>query len=221
VAAPDRVERLTDLVLVLLNAGTPITLEEIARSVPGYPESHDARRQAFERDKRLLRDEGIPVVTAAVEGPEQAGYRIDADAFYLPELGLAADEQAALHLAVAGVHLGDPSGRDALAKLGALGVGEGPPVAVLDPPPALVPLFAALRTGAQAHFGYHDEARAVSPATLRFHRGRWYLAGFDDTRGAARTFRVDRIEGEVVVGVPGTATLPEGFTAPDTPPEPW
>ncbi len=67
-ATLDRHERLTDLVLVLLHARRPLTLDEIAREVPGYPESHDARRQAFERDKRLLRDEGVTVVTEPVTG---------------------------------------------------------------------------------------------------------------------------------------------------------
>ena len=143
----DRLERLTDLVLVLLAARRPMSLEEIAREVPGYPANKSARRQAFERDKRLLRDEGIPVVTETVDGPEQMGYRIDPETFYLPELGLQPDEQAALHLAVAGVHLGDPSGRDALLKLGASGLAEARPVAALDPPESLVPLFDALRPG--------------------------------------------------------------------------
>ena len=149
-----------------------------------------------------------------MEGPEQAGYRIDAESFYLPDLGLADDEQAALHLAVAGVHLGDPSGRDALAKIGALGVGEAAPLAAIDPPPTLVPLFAAVRTAAQVSFGYRGERRAVSPATLRFHRGRWYLAGLDATREAIRTFRIDRIEGDVEIGAPGSGALPAEFELP-------
>ncbi len=110
----DRLERVTDLVLVLLNTRAPLTLDAIAHAVPGYPEEHGARRQAFERDKRLLRDEGIPVLTEPLAGSEQFGYRIDRDAFSLPDLGLEPDEQVALQLAVAGVHLGDPSGRDAL-----------------------------------------------------------------------------------------------------------
>jgi hypothetical protein len=44
-AAParlDRLERVTDLVLVLLNTPQPLTLESIAFQVPGYPEEHGA-----------------------------------------------------------------------------------------------------------------------------------------------------------------------------------
>ncbi len=207
-AKPDRLERLTDLVLVLLGANRPLTLDAIADEVPGYPTDHDARRQAFERDKRLLRDEGIPVATEPVEGQEQFGYRIHPEAFYLPDLELEADEQAALHLAVAGVHLGDPSGRQALLKLGATGLAESRAVASLVPPPALVPLFESLRSHAEVSFVYHDELRSVAPASLAFRSGRWYLAGFDRARGAVRTFRVDRIAGRPEPGEPGSGELP-------------
>ena len=78
----DRLERVTDLVLVLLNTPRPLTLDAIANQVPGYPAEHAARRQAFERDKRLLRDEGIPVVTNRLEGAEQYGYLIERDSFF-------------------------------------------------------------------------------------------------------------------------------------------
>ena len=190
--------------------------------MPGYPSGHDARRQAFERDKRLLREEGIPVLTEPIGGDEQFGYRIDPDAFYLPDLRLQPDEQAALHLAVAGVHLGDPSGRDALLKLGATGVTEARPVASLVPPPALVPLFDAVRVRAAVSFDYRGERRHVAPAAVRFRGGRWYLVGWDLDRQAARTFRVDRIDGRPTADEPGTGPVPDGFdAAAEAPEEPW
>ena len=220
-ATLDRLERLTDLVLVLLHTRAPRSLEEIAATVPGYPESHAARRQAFERDKRILRQEGIPVVTEPIDGPEQYGYRIDPDAFFLPDLGLAPDEQAALHLAVAGVHLGDPSGRDALAKLGASGVAEARTVAQVDAPAALAPLFDAVRLQEEVRFTYHGTPRAVAPATLQFRAGRWYLVGWDRARAAARTFRVDRIESLAAPGPPGSGMLPSAFSPRDATADPW
>lgn len=218
----DRLERLTDLVLVLLSASKPMTLGELARDVPGYPEGHDARRQAFERDKRLLREEGIPLLTEQVEGPEQYGYRIDPDTFYLPDLHLTPDEQAALQLAVAGVHLGDPSGRDALAKLGATGLGEARPMAWLDPPPALVPLFEAVRSRASVRFRHRGTDRTMTPAGLWFRRGHWYAVGWDADRQAPRSFRVDRIEDRPRVGAEGSGVLPEEFDPSSAvPEEPW
>jgi len=222
VAKLDRLERLTDLVLVLLSARRPLTLEEIAAEVPGYPESREARRQAFERDKRLLRDDGIPLATEPVEGPEQYGYRIHPDAFYLPDLQLQPDEQAALHLAVAGVHLGDPSGRDALLKLGAAGLTEARPLASFVPPPALVALFDAVRSRAEVTFTYRGDERRLAPAGLWFRSGRWYLVGWDLRRDAGRTFRVDRLEGQPVLGPPGSAEVPADFDPEAAvPDEPW
>ena len=219
----DRLERVTDLVLVLLETSQPLTLDAIATQVPGYPDDHAARRQAFERDKRLLRDEGIPVETVRLPGQaEQYGYSIDREHFYLPELGLEPDEQVALHLAVAGVHLGDPSGRDALLKLGATGLGEVRPIATVVPSRTLVGLFEAVRTNAVTTFGYRSERRQVAPAGLWFRFGHWYLVAWDLERVAVRTFRVDRIEGEVHLGEAGTAEVPEGIDVRAAlPDEPW
>ena len=224
----DRLERVTDLVLVLLETQQPLTLDAIAHQVPGYPAEHAARRQAFERDKRLLRDEGIPVLTERLPGIEQFGYRIDRDQFYLPDLALEPDEQVALHLAVAGVHLGDPSGRDALLKLGAAGLGDVRPIASIVPTPALIDLFEAVRTKATAAFSYRTgRDRRVAPLGLWFRFGHWYLVAWDLDSSAVRTFRVDRIDGDVTRGEAGSAegVVPEGEGAVDIeaalPDEPW
>jgi predicted DNA-binding transcriptional regulator YafY len=221
----DRLERVTDLVLVLLEAQQPLTLDAIAHHVPGYPAEHSARRQAFERDKRLLRDEGIPVLTERMPGAEQYGYRIERESFYLPDLDLEPDEQVALHLAVAGVHLGDPSGRDALLKLGAAGLGDVRPIASLVPPAALVELFEAVRTRAAATFAYRGGApRVVAPVGLWFRFGHWYLVAWDVEREGVRTFRVDRIGGDVLRGEAGSGTIPDGVQVDvkaALPEEPW
>jgi proteasome accessory factor BC len=220
----DRLERVTDLVLVLLDTHQPLTLDAIAHQVPGYPVEHAARRQAFERDKRLLRDEGIPVQTERLPGHEQYGYRIDRESFYLPDLALEPDEQVALHLAVAGVHLGDPSGRDALLKLGAAGLGDVRPIASMVPPAALIELFEAVRTRATAAFAYRGEERRVAPVGLWFRFGHWYLVAWDVDRTAVRTFRVDRIEGEVFRGDAGGGVVPDDVDVDvkaALPDEPW
>ncbi len=214
----DRLERVTDLLLVLLDSPRPLSLREIAYRVPGYPESHGARRQAFERDKRLLRDEGVPVLVVKIDGDDQLGYRVDPDSYYLPDLGLEAEEQAALNLAVAGVHLGEPIGRQALLKLGA--GGESPlrdtPVPLVDLPsfgglPALPALLDAVRRKSVVDLGYRGVPRRVDVAGLRFRSGHWYLIGSDRDRGEARTFRVDRIDGDPVPGPPGSVRLPDDF----------
>ena len=214
----DRLERVTDLLLVLLDTPRPLSLRDIAYRVPGYPDNHAARRQAFERDKRLLRDEGVPVLVVPIGGEDQLGYRIDPAAYYLPDLGLEAEEQAALNLAVAGVHLGEPIGRQALLKLGA--TGDSPwrdaPAPLVDLPsfgglPALPALFDAIRQAARVGFGYRGQPRRIDVAGLRFRKGHWYLVGFDRDKGEARTFRVDRIDGVPELGPPGSAEVPDEF----------
>jgi proteasome accessory factor B len=218
----DRLERLTDLVLVLLRDERPKSLREIAAEVPGYPAEGEARRQAFERDKRTLRDGGIDVSAVPIEGREQVGYVIRSEDFYLPDLDLAPDEQAALNLAVAAVHLGDPSGRDALWRLGLPASAGVRPFADLAALPALPVLYEAVRRRSAVTFDYRGDARHVAPALLRFRGGWWYLVGFDLDKEAARTFRVDRMESAPSVGEPGTAVVPDTFDPTAAlPEEPW
>jgi proteasome accessory factor C len=157
-----------------------------------------------------------------VPGNDQYGYRIDRDAFYLPDLALEPDEQVALHLAVAGVHLGDPSGRDALLKLGAAGLGDARPIASIVPTPALIELFEAVRTKATAAFSYRTgRDRRVAPLGLWFRFGHWYLVAWDLDSRAVRTFRVDRIDGEVTRSEPAEGVPDDIDVEAALPDEPW
>lgn len=218
-----KLERLTDLILVLLEARQPIPLNTLAEEIPGYPsEPGEARRMAFERDKRLLREEGIIVESVPIEGAEQYGYRIDPRTFFLPELALTPEEQSALHLAVAGVHLADDSGGDALRKLGVVELSDVQPIATLGAVRGLDRIFQAISTSAELRFTYRGENRVVFPARLRFSGGHWYLSGWSKERGAGRTFRVDRIEGEIALGAAGSGQLDgEKVVSLDAPDEPW
>jgi proteasome accessory factor C len=222
----DRLERMTNLVLVLLETSHPLTLREISGTVAGYPKGVEAGRQAFERDKRALRELGIPLTIEPVDSEQQVGYRIRPDDYYLPELGLDPGEEQALAFAIAAVQLGGAAGADAIAKLGgpvseaAFGragfraAGDGPgvaPVAVLPSLPQLGPIHEALRLHAAVSFGYHGREREVEPYGLVFRAGAWYLVGRDRTAagGAAmRTFRVDRFETAPVAGEAGTFEPP-------------
>ena len=171
----DRLERMTNLVLVLLEASRPLSLREIASTVVGYPAGKEASRQAFERDKRALRVLGIPISVETLAGDEQLGYRIHPQDYYLPDLRLSLEEEQALSFAVAAVQLGGAAGRDAVAKLGATGeVPEPglPPIAVLPSLPALGPLHQAVRDRAIVSFGYRGRRREVEPygLDLQIHR---------------------------------------------------
>ena len=69
----DPLERLTNLLALLLHTREPLTLDQIANALAGqYPEEPAARRGAFERDKVVLRSEGIPVEQTVLRGDRPA-----------------------------------------------------------------------------------------------------------------------------------------------------
>jgi proteasome accessory factor B len=207
---PDRLERLTNLLALLLDTPRPLTLEQINDRLQAYPPG-DSGRRAFERDKEVLRSEGVPVSTD-YEGHGGAGaYRVRPEDYYLGDLDLTADERVALHLALAAVRFESAWGREARWKLGALDVDPAPPLAALPAVSALPELFDGWRQHAEVTFRYHDRPRTVDPWGLLFRDGFWYVVGFDHEHGEQRTFRVDRIEGAVTVGGPRTVEPPEDF----------
>ena len=199
----DRLERLVNLTATLLDTRRPLTLEELAERVePRYPEEKVARRRQFERDKETLRELGIPIRVETADGfGADVAYRIRPEDYYLPDLGLTPPELAALHLAVTAVRLEGDAGREGLAKLGGLeGSAAGATVAELPATPALPVLFDAVRRHATVEFSYRGEDRTLEPYGVVLRFGHWYVVGHDRDRDAPRAFRIDRIEGEPVVG---------------------
>lgn len=221
----DRLERLLNLTAALLNAGHPLTSADIAAQVPGYPDPAEKGtfRRAFERDKELLREMGIPVELLEVPGsdPPEPGYRIRRENYALRDPGLDADELAAIHLATAAVRMEGLPGTEAIWKLGGAPSPTDDDVALAALPafPQLVPLFGAVASRAPVRFGYRGETRTVDPYRLSFARGRWYLDGWDHDRADERQFRLDRIEGDVTAGAAGSFERPE--SAPRGPAQPW
>jgi predicted DNA-binding transcriptional regulator YafY len=221
---PDRLERLTNLVAVLLDTRRPITLEEIVERVPGYPEApKEAYRRQFERDKDTLRGIGVPVSLEKVHPLDQAmGYRIRPEDYYLPSLDLTPDERVALHLAVTALRLEGGQGHQALLKLGGLEGTAAAPIGALPSVPALPALFEAYRRRARVSFRYRGDLRRLDPYGILFRDGHWYAVGFDPDRGENRSFRADRIEGTVEPGPGGSFERPGGFdSAAALRDEPW
>lgn len=219
----DKLERLTNLLLVLLAADRPLTLDHIVHTVEGYPEGHDAYRQAFERDKRLLREQGIDVAVEALPGDAQ-GYRIRPEDYYLPDLGLLPAEQQALNLALAAVRVDERAGQDAAWKLGVggtLAALPAAPLAALPSAPALPVLHEAVRTHTAVTFVHRGRRRELEPHGLLFRRGFWYVVGHDRMRDAPRSFRVDRIEGLPALLEGAVFDPPEGDWRETLPEDPW
>jgi proteasome accessory factor B len=212
--APDRRERLLNLLAALLETRRGLTRDEIVGNASlGYPAAAESARKAFERDKASLRAMEVPV-REDVDGNESR-YRVDPNEYYLPELDLSEAELEALHVAVTAIGLGsgDGQGAGALMKLGGLEGTGGMPVAELPHVDTLAPLFDASRHRAVVEFEYRGRPRRVEPWGLTSKFGRWYLVGRDLGVEEMRVFRADRIEGDLVADEPGAFTVPDDFRA--------
>jgi predicted DNA-binding transcriptional regulator YafY len=218
-----KVERLVNLVALLLDTHRPLTLDQVAELVPGYEATGESLRRMFERDKEELRGLGVPVERGPIDpwGSEE-GYFIDPHAYAMPRLDLAPDERAALALAARAWSgpARDPSALSGLSKLD-LDPGAGPDAlrANLDgASPLVATLIDAVTRRKRIVFTYRPPGRSpserqVHPYALVHRRGTWYVAGHDSKRDALRSFRLSRIESGVRLAKP-TGRGPE-FEVPD------
>ena len=222
-----KLERLVNLLLMLLSARRPVTVDEVRSVVPGYDQDdYEAFRRMFERDKDELRELGVPLETEPLDAwGDELGYRIRRASYELPAIPLEPDEAAAVALAARlwqSAGLADAS-RSALLKLRAAGI-DADPVATSGVEPrvaareeAFEPLLAAVRAGQVVSFAYRpsyaDEpvTRTVEPWGLVHRHGNWYVVGHDRDRRDARVFKLSRIAGAVaLVGKPGAVVVPDG-----------
>ncbi|HYG69951.1 MAG TPA: WYL domain-containing protein, partial [Anaeromyxobacteraceae bacterium] len=187
----------------------------------------EASIRKFERDKAELLELGIPVRYVAGDEDLAAGYLVDKDEFYLPDLKLPPEDLALLYLAgSAALAQGTfPYARDlghALNKLSfaarapgaseaaALATralsreeaGEGPDASGVAA--RLEELSRAVAHKKRVHAVYRGAERRepterdVDPYGLFQKGGAWFLAGWCHLRKDLRTFHVGRIESLVV-----------------------
>jgi proteasome accessory factor B len=222
-----KTERLLSLVVCLLSTSRALTAAQIREAVPGYPDSFDAFKRMFERDKEELRELGIPLETdSSTAGDEETGYRIQREAYELPEITLEPDEAAVLGLAVRVWQRAELAGAaaGALLKLRAAGIdaedSAQPAIEtrVQTGEAAFGPLWEAVRDRRPVTFDYRapgrdaSQRRKLEPWGVVNRHGRWYVAGHDRDRDAVRVFRLGRIEGPVSFSGPaGSVTVPEGI----------
>ncbi|WP_433225383.1 helix-turn-helix transcriptional regulator [Actinomadura formosensis] len=223
-----KTERLLNLVVCLLATRRYLTAEQIRRAVPGYPDSDEAFKRMFERDKEELRELGVPLEVGSDlqgGGGEEIGYRIPPQAYELPDIHLTPDEAAVLGLAARVWQRASmaEAASGALLKLRAAGVETDVSAAVGIEPrvnthdPAFPALWEAVRDGRPVAFGYQGIGRTsvarrhLEPWGVVSRRGRWYVVGFDRDREEQRVFRLSRIVGEVAADGPaGSVTVPDG-----------
>jgi len=231
-----KAERLLNLVIALLNAPTFRTAAWIHAKVAGYGDAptEEAFLRTFERDKKELRELGVPLQTPPNGGD---GYRIPRSEFALPPLSFTPAEAAALALAgrLWETTALDAAGSGALRKIRDAeatdpsaggdedgGRPEDSVITLLQPrvrtsDPAFEPMLAAVRAGRVVEFDYRKdpggpaEPRRLQPWGLVSFRGRWYVIGHDDVRGDRRTFRLSRIVGAVRPGGRATVRAPAGI----------
>ncbi|MDP1711888.1 MAG: WYL domain-containing protein [Candidatus Nanopelagicaceae bacterium] len=219
-------ERLINLTIALLATRRYLTKSEIFRSIEGYEGEASSMERMFERDKDDLRNLGIVIDVRGVDPgfEDEPGYRIHPESYSLNLGELTGTEIALLSLAAEawrGAALGE-SAHSALIKLRSLGIASdfdalpnlSPKVQVSSS--AFVPLTRAIGDCATVSFKYrsaelNDESRVLNPYGLGSRKGNWYLVGEDLDRRASRTFRLDRIVGEVeIVSKPGAfETIPD------------
>jgi len=226
-----KTERLLGLVVCLLSSERYLTALQIRAAVPGYPESFEAFKRMFERDKEELRELGIPLETGSNSAfDEEPGYRIPRQAYELPEIRLEPDEAAVLALAARVWRQAELAGAaaGALLKLRAAGVdAEETPQPGIEPrlagEAAFGPLWEAVRDRRPVTFTYRavgrsePQQRRLEPWGVVNRHGRWYVAGHDRDRDAVRVFRLSRIEGPVrFTGPSGSVTVPEGTDVRET-----
>ena len=201
----DQLERTTNLLALLLETRVPLTLDEIVNQLDGqYPAGHTAMRGAFERDKGLLRDVGVPIETEVLGGaPGRPDRRIESTATDTSCAGSIStdDERRALQVAVAAARTTEAE--FGMLKLGGVADSSASITANL-PQLDLLPVVARGHRRPRDGVGSATAARRASlqPYALLLREGFWYVIGHDLGHDEVRTYRVDRIEGSIAVERP-------------------
>lgn len=218
----DAAERLLNITLALLSARHGLTKSELFQAVRDYRTSIEAGTSAealekkFDRDKEILRSNGIQLETfiLASDGDDnqQTRYMINPSEFSWPKgIELSGKQLQLLNLAAqvwrqASLSSDATSGLDRLRALGII----SDPSALIGFAPRLktheacfMPLTSAVAERAEVTFDYRkpgqDEVtrRTVQPWKLRNISGQWLLVCFDIDAGDVRNFMLKRIVGRI------------------------
>lgn len=232
----DKIQRLLNLTIFLLDTRRPVTFEELRETVYAAqpaetPGQRNALHKMFERDKEELRDMGVEITVEKPELGGDEGYIISRDTYYLPKVDLDPGERLALAVVSrfflgSGTPFSGPA-QTALLKLvfDEEGVLEDlPHLHWVESPSdrqALDAVLDGLLRRKLVRFSYRalDSSepmdREVEPYGLFNRAGYWYLVGCCHNRGEMRCFKLDRISSDVEVNraKPRTPdfTVPDGF----------
>ena len=209
--ASEKSERLVNLVIALLATKKYLTKNQIFSAVPGYEGTPDSKDRMFERDKEDLRAIGINIEMKSIDPlfEDEIGYRIQPDRFKL-DLGDLTPEEVSL-LAIANEAWRESAlngiANSTAIRLESLGISADFSELAITPnisnaPEHLYALFTALESNKVIEIQYLNaeeeiEKRLIGPLSVYSQRGRWYLGALDQDKKEIRTFRIDRIVGDL------------------------
>ena len=218
-------ERLMDVVLLLLNATAPLTINQIRNRVPGYQQDDpESFKRMFERDKKALREANIPIETVSLDvaqGDAQA-YILDKRDWLLTDLKLTERERMLISFAATGWqnHHMAQTAREAARQIGGrvsqvntrnqlrLGFDQRNFPEVLE----AIRLHKSLTLDYASKTSGQTSQRHIDPWQVVCRRGAWYVIGFDLDKGDMRVFKISRIIGNVqITDNEITTSMPEDF----------
>jgi len=222
-----KTERLVNLTIALLATKRYLTKSEIFRTVDGYEGTPESKERMFERDKDDLRNLGIEIEVGSFDPlfEDEAGYRIKPDGYQFQLGEISSQEISLLSLAAEawrGAAL-DGSALTALRKLHAIGIESD-----IESIPDLAPhanisdknlqiAISAITARQRITFRYLNEElteqeRKIDPYAITSRYGHWYLFGLDTEKKGIRSFRLDRISGDIALdGKVGAFEVSSGF----------
>ncbi len=224
-----KIERLINLTIALLATKRYLTKSEIFNSVDGYEGTPETKERMFERDKDDLRSLGIEIEVGSFDPlfNDEAGYKIKREKYQF-ELGdISSTDVSLLSLAAEAwqkASFGDVA-QKALLKLRSIGIASdeisipGSVHKLNDGGQDLSLITKAIAQNQILIFAYLDASmksltRRIVPIALSTRSGYWYLSGVDQEIQEIRTFRIDRIQGEVSASEgPRDFETPVGFDA--------
>jgi proteasome accessory factor B len=222
-------ERLVNLVIALLATKRNLTKSEIFRTIEGYEGSRESMERMFERDKDELRSLGIEIEVSGLDPlfEDEVGYRIRPENFAMDAVGYSPAELAYMSVAAQlwkEVSL-DETAQRAIRKLSGVvtpvDLSEIPAVAplVLKAPIFLGEIISCITERKTITFSYLDANMETNVRHINIYSyfskdGFWYFTGLDVDKEVLRTFRCDRIQGEIVISKKTNSyEIPESFKA--------
>lgn len=207
-------ERLVNLVIALLATKRYLTKSEIFRTIEGYEGSSESMERMFERDKDELRALGIEIEVSALDPlfDDEIGYRIRFENYVMDHSGFTTNEIAYMSLAaqVWKEEALSEIAQHAMRKLAGLAspidISEIPAIApvLINAPKFLNEIIDCISKRRTIEFVYLDsemktQSRQVNVYSYFSFKGSWYFSGLDVRKMEIRTFKCDRIVGDVSV----------------------